>query len=49
MPWQGCSAQNRQHAYISESWVNLRESLQGTGDEANDMLQTELVVREFGR
>jgi hypothetical protein len=28
--------------------VNLWESLQGTGDEANDMLQTELVVKELG-
>jgi hypothetical protein len=28
--------------------VNLWESLQGTGDEANDMLQTESVVRELG-
>jgi hypothetical protein len=28
--------------------VNLWESLQGPGDEANDMLQTELVVRELG-
>jgi hypothetical protein len=24
MPWQGCSAQNRQHAYTSKSWVRLR-------------------------
>ncbi|CAK9259035.1 unnamed protein product [Sphagnum jensenii] len=64
MPWQGCSAQNRQHAYTSKSQVRLRsfdqcinvglcqvnlwESLQGPGDEANDMLQTELVVMELG-